>query len=619
MQEGWDGVGPLAVWGATFVKYNLVLGSAMGIGGLIMLGALPACGGDDDDADDNGDEAGEGPVGAPRALAATWSHYGFDHGNSRHNLDEVTLDVDNVADLELAWEIPLRQGMTGTPAVVDGIAYFVDWTGDVYAVDVADGAVQWMSNIGSGRGSIAVDGDRLYVGSNRSLHVLNREDGEPIWQTVLDDHPNTLMDSSPVVVDGQVIMGVAAFEIVYDKDDYSFSGSIVALDADSGAENWRVYVAGDETASGNGVSVWSSAAIDTERKRMFIGTGNSLEAPASPRSDSVVAIDYETGDVAWVYQFTEGDVYTTIANGPGPDADIGASPNLFSAGGRDMVGVGDKAGWYRALDRDDGSLVWERKLGPGSPVGGIMTTAAVDDQALYVTAQNWVTYQFVVASSPLGHSPTDTATTFALDLATGDEIWSESLTGPAFMALTLANGVLYQTTGPGMLLAREASSGNLLWEHDLERDTASGVAVVGGMLLVGEGFRWIKGAVVAGAAMNAFSLEGGFVGNPGAVLDEDPPEATEVECLEDQPRELSDACADCACACDSSAVAQCDASCWLLAECLYDSCADEDFDSDAGRQCLQNGCREKLLPARVFDAYVGAAACMLECRDSCGG
>jgi polyvinyl alcohol dehydrogenase (cytochrome) len=94
-------------------------------------------------------------------------------------------------------------------------------------------------------------------------------------------------------------------------------------------ELWRVYTTQNDATAGAGVSVWSSAAVDDQRKLVFIGTGQTYEQPASPRGDSLIAIRYETGEVAWVHQFTAGDVFTIAGGGPGPDADVGASPNLF--------------------------------------------------------------------------------------------------------------------------------------------------------------------------------------------------------------------------------------------------------------------------------------------------
>src|SRR5262249_45972446 len=193
------------------------------------------------------------------------------------------------------------------------------------------------------------------------------------------------------------------------RPDCACRGNVGGVDGRSGEERWRVYTTANDGTSGAGVSVWSSAAVDRRRKLVFIGTGQTYEQPASPRGDSLIAIHYETGDVAWVHQFTAGDVFTVAGGGPGPDARARARPNLFSIGGRDVVGVGQKNGVYHVLDRSTGDVVWETRLTSGSPLGGIMVTAAVHHGVIYVNSNKWRVFGFVTTGV---NSPLDTSSTF---------------------------------------------------------------------------------------------------------------------------------------------------------------------------------------------------------------
>jgi polyvinyl alcohol dehydrogenase (cytochrome) len=187
----------------------------------------------------------------------------------------------------------------------------------------------------------------------------------------VDEHPAAFLYGSPVVAGGLVLIGVASVELTWEVEDFSFRGSLVALDAGSGEERWRLWMTGDDAEGGAGVSVWSSPAVDEEAGLAFVGTGNAYEAPAGPLSDGIVAVELGSGRLVWKRQFTEGDVYSVFGAPPlGPDADVGAAPNLFVAGGRAVVGVGDKAGVYSALDRATGEVVWARALTPGSHLGG---------------------------------------------------------------------------------------------------------------------------------------------------------------------------------------------------------------------------------------------------------
>ena len=263
-----------------------------------------------------------------------WTSYGYDLNNSR--VVESKITPANAGQLHELWRVSGTVGSTSTPAVYGNTVYFGAWDGSLRAVSAATGAPVWTRQLANSvvDDSPLVYGANVYAGDGLgNLHALNAKTGAPVWTRELDPHPNTRIFSSPVAVEDTIIVGVASVEIAIPKPDYTFRGSIVGLDANTGVIKWRVYVTDNNAQSGAGVSVWSSAAVDPGRKLVFIGTGNTYEAPASPRSDALMAIDYRDGTVKWVRQFTEGDVYTIFGTPPqGPDADIGAAPNLFTIG-----------------------------------------------------------------------------------------------------------------------------------------------------------------------------------------------------------------------------------------------------------------------------------------------
>ncbi|HZA00410.1 MAG TPA: PQQ-binding-like beta-propeller repeat protein [Acidimicrobiales bacterium] len=428
-------------------------------------------------------------VGALLLSGCYWTGYGFGWEKSGHNPFEENLGPAEVGALEESWRVSGVDGVTGTPTVFDGSVYFGAWDGAVRSVDVETGAVEWATPLTAGTidGSVTVSGDRLYVGdADGELHALDRATGAVDWTAVLDPHPNTQIYSSPVVVGDLVIIGVASTELAIPKSDYTFRGSVVALDATSGAEVWRTYVTNDDASGGAGGSVWSSAAVDARRGLLYIGTGQSYEEPASSLTDSLLALDIETGDIEWSRQFTEGDVFT-FWNMAGPDADIGAAPNLFRIGDRDVVGVGDKAGHYVVFDRDTGEAIWMVELPEGERLGGIMTTAAVADGTVYVSSNRWGPNLLDF------HDPAHESTTYALDAATGEQLWATDLPSPAFNAISLADGVVYQTSVQGTVYALDAADGAVLWRDEPGADLGGGVSIVGGTVYVGYGF-WFIGA-----------------------------------------------------------------------------------------------------------------------------
>lgn len=432
-----------------------------------------------------------------------WTSHGFGWTNSRDQVRESTLAPASVGGLEELWRIDGVDGVTGTPTSFGGSVYFGAWDGVLRAADAGTGTVRWATTLTPGAidGTVTIAGDHLVVGdSDGRLHAVDRRTGAVRWTTLLDAHADARIYSSPTVVGDLVVIGVASTELALPKADYTFRGSVVGLDLTTGAIRWRTYVT-DGVTHGAGGSVWSSAAYDVDRELFFIGTGQSYEAPASPLTDSLLALRPD-GSIAWHRQFTAGDVFT-FWNMAGPDADIGAAPNLFTAGGRDLVGVGDKAGHYVAFDRDSGETVWTVELPEGDRLGGIMTTSAYADGVVYVSSNRW-------GPSILDfHHPDHASTTYALDAATGAELWSTDLPSPAFGALTHANGVIYQPTVKGTAYALDAASGAVLWQDAPGADLGGGLNVTSGTVFVPYGFWFIAAPATPAGGVVAYRLPAG--------------------------------------------------------------------------------------------------------------
>lgn len=446
------------------------------------LGAvLAGCSSDRSGPAKGGPAATSGAKGSTADSAgAQWPVYGHDLSQTRTNVAERAVTRDTVAGLVKTWEIPDLVGVTGTPTVLDGVVHFADWLGQVWAVRVDSGEKVWTSKIGGTViGAPAIDGDAVYASSGNTLYRLNRETGAQEWKAVTDDHPEAQINASPVVVDGIVLQGTASFENMVQKKKYLFRGSIAGFDAKSGEQLWIFHTTpGDETA-GAGGGIWSTPAVDTGRGLLFVGTGQGLSEPTPPMADSLVAVDYRTGKKKWSKQFTYPDVFSA-ANPTGKDADVGASPNLWTTDGRDMVGAGDKGGTYHALDRETGEVVWETQLTPGSALGGEIGSAAFVDGT-------------IVASSNVGepetNAPTNVTHVFGIDPATGEKRWtSEEIKGKIFAPVGAVPGVAFCGTDEGAMLALDVGTGAILWSMQAPAKTACGPSIVGGRVLWGYGF-----------------------------------------------------------------------------------------------------------------------------------
>src|SRR5262249_8780920 len=152
-----------------------------------------------------------------------------------------------------------------------------------------------------------------------------------------------------------------------------------------GKQKWRFYTTNNDAHGGAGVGIWSTPAVDRARGLLYVGSGNAYAPPTGPNADSILAINYRTGALKWSAQFTNPDVWSA-GNPKGKDADVGASPNLFTVNGRDLAGAGDKAGVYHAVDRDTGKVVWQTRLTPGSTFGGEIGSGAFVDGKLIVVS-----------------------------------------------------------------------------------------------------------------------------------------------------------------------------------------------------------------------------------------
>ena len=115
------------------------------------------------------------------------------------------------------------------------------------------------------------------------------------------------------------------------REKYSFRGSVTAYAVADGAVDWQVWLTKGDGTEGAGVGVWSTPAVDAERGLLYVGTGNTYEPPASTMADSIVAIRYDTGEIAWSHQFTFPDVFSGGYQ-EGADADVGAGPEPLGAG-----------------------------------------------------------------------------------------------------------------------------------------------------------------------------------------------------------------------------------------------------------------------------------------------
>ncbi|WP_432992396.1 PQQ-binding-like beta-propeller repeat protein [Dactylosporangium sp. CA-233914] len=279
-------------------------------------------------------------VGAAESAGAAddpqWTMGGQDIGNSRSNPAETILGPGTVGRLGLAWSYTTRGDVSATPAVAGGAVYFPDWGGYFHKVDAASGAVIWSRAVssyvgGSGtvvsRTSPVVAGDTVYIGTQAGARVLaiDTATGNLRWNVAADPHPRAVLTGGAVYYDGVLYQGVSSDEFSLASntayDCCTFRGSLVALDAATGAQRWKSYTLPDQGPGGDiysGASVWGTTpSIDPATNSVFIGTGQNYSIPRSATDcqnaggtpqqcmpawnakDSIVAMDLTTGAIKW--------------------------------------------------------------------------------------------------------------------------------------------------------------------------------------------------------------------------------------------------------------------------------------------------------------------------------
>jgi polyvinyl alcohol dehydrogenase (cytochrome) len=513
------------------------------------------CADDSEGADDPGTSIGQ--TSEPSTDAAVpdgcdWPMYG--HGPDRtfaYPSDcDTAISPDTAGDLVKAWFFNTEDVVTATPAVVEGSVYVGDWAGVFYALNASTGEERWRfetephKTVYSGQivGSAAVaavgDQQLVFFPGGKTLYALDTESGDEVWRfdvgvfddeddydldaDVADEDRPTEIQSSPVVVDGKVIVGFDA------HDRAGFRAGLVALDAATGDLVWDFDP--DQGAEPTGcVGVWGSPSVDLDRGLVFSSTAN---CPSSPDgwgdyTEALFAVDLGTGEPVWSYQ-------------PHPpntdDTDLPGAPNLFSADDHDLVGIGSKDGRYYAVDRESGELVWEATGkqpdldGSNFSFGGFIGPAAVGASSAG---------ELTVAGGTAGNGATACPCLHAFAAGTGDVVWQAAEPQPIYGASAIANGVLFSGGTDFTFRAVDLASGDVLWSTDMPGVVAGGSAIVGDDVFAVAGIRE-PGTDVTAQSAGVFR----FTLDAGSVTTTEPPSSTSTPDY-DGPITLSSAPQDC--------------------------------------------------------------------------
>jgi PQQ-dependent dehydrogenase (methanol/ethanol family) len=396
-----------------------------------------------------------------------WLTYGLNPGETRYSALKQ-IDATNVGRLGLAFSYEIGPGggnQEATPLYWNGTLFSITQWSVIYAVDARTGKEKWRWDpevnqtavrpricCGVVHRGIAIYQDKIIVPViDGRLQALNAETGKPVWEARVAHHQdNYTLTMAPRIAKGKVIIGASGAE-------YPVRGFFSAFDANTGRHVWTFYtVPGDpskpfespalkkaaETWSGDwwklggGATVWDGFAYDPESNLVYVGTGNGGPWPEELRHSkgkdnlfvcSVIAVNADTGDYKWHYQFTPGDSWDYDAVQGFILADM-----TISGRSRKVIMQANKNGFYYMLDRLTGAFIsaqpftvvtWAKGVDPETGRPMIHPEAHYDRNDTTVTVQpgaggghNW---------SPMSYNPntglvyiptsTNSSTTFTAD------------------------------------------------------------------------------------------------------------------------------------------------------------------------------------------------------------
>lgn len=306
------------------------------------------------------------------------------HGGTIYNdryapLDQI--DSSNVADLNLEWVTSMGTGLEfkysgeSTPLVYDGVMFNITGENHVAAMDATTGEMIWEykpklpDNLdtlccGWANRGVAVGDGKVFVGLlDARLVALDQQTGEVVWETQVDEwEKGYTITSAPLFYDGKVYTGVAGGE-------YGIRGYMAAYDANLGREVWKKYTLpapgeeGSETwpeDSQNwltgGAPIWTTPAVDPELDLIYFAAGNTApDLDGSNRegdnlyTDSVMALNADTGDYEWHFQEVHHDIWDYDPANPVVLFDVEMDGEM-----RKGIAQAGKTGWVYLLDRTNG-------------------------------------------------------------------------------------------------------------------------------------------------------------------------------------------------------------------------------------------------------------------------
>ncbi|WP_091846457.1 pyrroloquinoline quinone-dependent dehydrogenase [Palleronia pelagia] len=316
-------------------------------------------------------------------------------------LDQIT--TENVGRLEKAWEVFTGDVSDGTgdlpgtvwsatPIYANGMLYIGTPFYRVLALDPATGEEVWSFDSQSTLEALTqpalknrgvsyweaenpVDGEAcqkiIYLGTmDAQLFAMDADtgalcesfgDGGALdvnqWNDTNDRWPLSLLQP-PTIVGDHVVIGWAGMDWEWSEAP---PGTVFSVDPQTGELQWTVDLLPEEVRLRTGTAnVWTAMSADEELGLVYLPVsspspnywgGNRVEE--IPLATSTTAVDVETGEVVWSYQYVKHDVW---------DYDTNSAPTLMdiTVDGEEIPALlqASKMGLLWALNRETGEPIW---------------------------------------------------------------------------------------------------------------------------------------------------------------------------------------------------------------------------------------------------------------------
>jgi alcohol dehydrogenase (cytochrome c) len=480
-------------------------------------------------------------IRAAQAEPQNWLTYWGDYGG-RHFSSLAQINPANVAQLQAQWTVPMPGDgiVQSVPIVVDGVMYTTGPPGEVFALDARTGRQIWkyqrpqkaVNPYESNRVNrgVAILGNRVYFGTlDAALVALDARSGAPVWETqVANTMDGYSITSAPLVVKDKIITGVAGGE-------YGIRGFIDAYDPGTGKRIWRLNTVprpgefGNETWEGDSwkhgsAATWLTGTYDPDLNILYWPIGNpgpdtngDVRKGDNLFSCSVIALDPDTGQRKWHYQFTPNDTHDWDAT-----EDVVLVDRVWRGQPRKLLLQADRNGVFYVLDRITGAFLsanpfvrtswvssWDsvgrpvttpdwRSTPEGSTVFPALGGGSNFQAPSYSPQTGWIYFAYHDGGGRFssGPAPYEAGRQFwgrgsgggfpgpgsgdeqgvqAFDPETGKAQWKFRLTQSSLSAgvLATAGDLVFVASREGNFIALDARSGKALWHFGTGAEIAS--------------------------------------------------------------------------------------------------------------------------------------------------